>query len=853
MLLSPGDRIDRYEVIALLGSGGMGEVYRVRDTKLTREVALKIVRHDGHFGTEGGAARLLREARAAAVLSHPNVLAVFDVGAVPKGALHEGLTYIAMELVLGRSLRWIVGDPTVPLDRRIAWLTDVARALGAAHDAGVIHRDVKPENVMVRSDGVVKVLDFGIARRRPPAEWTGDSPIAETLTGEGIVLGSPRYMSPEQLRGDAIDARSDQFSWAVTAYEVLAGAHPWRKKEAVHAVAEILVSDAPPLAAVVPDVPAHVSAVLERAMAKAPAQRFASMHAVVAALEQREEAGRPAEALSVQPPGGTAPATELTETSHTRGAATGGTPALSAPVGRRPRWLAIAGAAVVVASLATTAARLAGWTSRGGSAAATRGGAQPREECASSRECVAAHAGAPWRCHSRTHACVPIESDDCTALATPSTLGRDDVVWFGALYPPDSTTYASERRAADVARREFERELGAWPASDGGVAPRPLALVMCTDNAPERAARHLAEDVEVPAVLGFLGAKDALATIPTVFIPNQVLSVLTLAQAAELTSIPVPPGSPRLVWRTCNDHDQMTLATNGMIAGVLEPRLRAADPRRGPTRLALLVTRSVLDVVPQSLSGMQINGRPLNENGDSFRQFVCDGSAADAAAIDRLIAFAPDLVVDALVDEADPATKVFVPLERARKKGAVGPFYLTGSELTPDYLAFLGRDSDRRRRVFAATNVSTTKASLDLVLRYNLEYPHEEVTPTTAPQPSYDAFYLLAYAAYALGDAPITGPSLSRAIERLLPPGPRVDVGPAGIFGALTALRGGGRIDLNGASGSLDFDLRTGDAPLDYAILCVGTDEHGAASGMIESGLIYESATGKVTGKMSCP
>jgi serine/threonine-protein kinase len=285
MPLSPGDRIERYEILERLGAGGMGEVYRARDPRLGRDVAIKVVRVDRHVETEGGA-RLLREARAAAGLSHACVVAVHDVGELEQPEPLRGTTYIVMELVSGHALRAYVGDASVPIARRVAWLTDVARALAAAHDAGIVHRDVKPENVMIRDDGAVKVLDFGIARRRVARPEGEAAPIdeAETLTGEGVLLGSPLYMSPEQIRGATLDARTDQFSWAVTAYEVLAGRHPWRKSEALQSVAEILVAEPAPLASVARGTPSHVVAVIERALAKDPAQRFPTMHALVEAL-----------------------------------------------------------------------------------------------------------------------------------------------------------------------------------------------------------------------------------------------------------------------------------------------------------------------------------------------------------------------------------------------------------------------------------------------------------------------------------------------------------------------------------------------------------------------------------------
>lgn len=168
MPLTAGDPFGRYVIEAVLGEGGMGRVYRALDTRLERKVALKILRpptetHEGAGVSSGdvsdGPSRLLREARAAAALDHPNAVSVFDVGEV------DGIPYIAMELIEGRSLRTCMGDATVPMERRVRWLIEIAQALAAAHGRGLVHRDVKPENVMVRNDDVVKVLDFGIARR----------------------------------------------------------------------------------------------------------------------------------------------------------------------------------------------------------------------------------------------------------------------------------------------------------------------------------------------------------------------------------------------------------------------------------------------------------------------------------------------------------------------------------------------------------------------------------------------------------------------------------------------------------------------------------------------------------------
>ncbi|MDI1437415.1 protein kinase domain-containing protein [Polyangium sorediatum] len=271
---------NRFEIEAVLGEGGMGVVYRAHDLKLDRKVALKTLA----AGDEEAAARALREARAVAALDHPNAIAIYDAGA------WEGQPFIAMELVEGETLRAYVGDPSVPVGRKLRWLVDVARVLAAAHRAGIVHRDIKPENVMVRRDGRVKVLDFGIARRsQAPVDPAGPTakPTAASLATKSSVSGTPMYMAPEQVRGKSADGRTDQFSWAVLGYELCEGTRPWDAHDALSTVAAMMSEPPRPMRA--EGVPAVVREVFGRALSRSPAERYGSMDDLVELLEPLAE------------------------------------------------------------------------------------------------------------------------------------------------------------------------------------------------------------------------------------------------------------------------------------------------------------------------------------------------------------------------------------------------------------------------------------------------------------------------------------------------------------------------------------------------------------------------------------
>ncbi|MDC3952857.1 serine/threonine-protein kinase [Polyangium jinanense] len=266
---SSGETFGRYVVESLLGEGGMGEVYRALDTRLGRKVALKVLRKDGDLSEDAWAheaSRMLREARAAAALSHAGIVAIYDVGEL------DGTAFIAMEIAEGEPLRALVGGDAADA-RKIQILHDVARALAAAHQAGLVHRDVKPENIVVSRAGTVKVLDFGIARGLDRETDPGARTL-EAEPAESLFHGTPAYTAPEQLTGEALDARTDQFGWGVVAHELFEGELPFRADKGPAALMSSILADEPrPMNRA----PEAIRALVKRALAKDPADRFPSM------------------------------------------------------------------------------------------------------------------------------------------------------------------------------------------------------------------------------------------------------------------------------------------------------------------------------------------------------------------------------------------------------------------------------------------------------------------------------------------------------------------------------------------------------------------------------------------------
>jgi serine/threonine protein kinase len=279
MALTSGTKIGPYEILGPLGAGGMGEVYRARDTRLGRDVAIKVL----PGGLARDVERLRRfetEARAVAALNHPNILSIHDIGA------HEGTPYLVSECLEGQSLRQELSGGALSLRHAVEYGTEIAQGLAAAHDKGIIHRDLKPENIFVTRDGRVKILDFGLAKLAAPEAASGEGATVEAVpTSAGAVLGTVGYMSPEQVRGEPADARSDIFSLGTVLYEMLSGQRAFRRDTSAETMTAILKEEPPEVSASGKPISPALDRIVRRCLEKKPLQRFQSARDLAFNLE----------------------------------------------------------------------------------------------------------------------------------------------------------------------------------------------------------------------------------------------------------------------------------------------------------------------------------------------------------------------------------------------------------------------------------------------------------------------------------------------------------------------------------------------------------------------------------------
>ncbi len=802
--LVPGVEVGRYVILEPVGAGGMGRVYAARDPALDRKVALKLL----HRHTTGPEleARLLREAKAMARLAHPAVIGVYDVG-------HYGeQLFIAMEFIDGGTVRqWLAAAPR-PWREVLDVFVRAGRGLARAHASGIIHRDFKPDNVLVGKDGEVRVTDFGLALTAQ--DGAGDAIVAGAseeesrvdesapLTRTGMLVGTPAYMAPEQLDGRPADARSDLYGFCIALWEALYGERPFRSRTFKELQAE-KKAGAPHVAASDRRVPAKLRRALLVGLRPRPEERYASMDALLVALERAS---------------------------------------------RAPRATRLVGAAAFVV--------LAGGVAYGASVlrhATTTTSAAVASGCASNASCVASHGGEPWVCRASDHACVALASEDCTPRFEPADLRSDDTVWLGALLPAKGPLAEDLGKmnldGADLARTEIASATSALSGSNASVHVRRIAIVACDDSVdPMRAARHLVDDVGVPAILGFRSGKEVIDVAGSFLIQRRVLTMSTLTQSSAITRLPQPPDLPRMVWRSTNNFESSGVAAAHFIHDVLEPAAGAK-----PTRVLLVRDDNTVSLLPFAETfyrTLVINGRPAVENGTSYAEVTLAADDPSHAAEARVLAASPTVVV--LLADKSRAAPLVDAVEGRWPAATARPVYVIAEESTAILHDFMGASAKRRHRVFSISSVAVPTTTGRFLMRFEAAHPGE-ATPMINPGATYDGFYALAYATFAAGARAVTGPTLAEGLARLATPGHRIESGPTDLFAGITTLTRGESIDLDGPSGQLDFDPATGELTSDFSLLCPGLVETGETSGDVESGVVFHATDRSTTGTLKCP
>ena len=298
MTLNVGTRLGPYEILSPLGAGGMGEVYRAKDSRLAREVAIKVL--PASFSNDADRLRRFeQEAKAAGLLNHPNITAVYDIGS------HEGAPYVVSELLEGETLRAALAGGRLSPRKSIDYALQMAHGLAAAHEKGIVHRDLKPENLFVTKDGRLKILDFGLAKLTHAEEGSGEKtnlPTAAAGTEPGVVLGTLGYMAPEQVRGRQADVRSDIFSFGAILYEMLSGKRAFHGDSAADTMSAILREDPPELSLTNQSLPAGLERIVRHCLEKNPEQRFHSAHDLAFDLESLSGLSTPgARPVTVKP------------------------------------------------------------------------------------------------------------------------------------------------------------------------------------------------------------------------------------------------------------------------------------------------------------------------------------------------------------------------------------------------------------------------------------------------------------------------------------------------------------------------------------------------------------------------
>jgi hypothetical protein len=479
----------------------------------------------------------------------------------------------------------------------------------------------------------------------------------------------------------------------------------------------------------------------------------------------------------------------------------------------------------------------------------------PQRGCATNKECIDKAGGKAAICRRDEGACVPLETAECRQLLMEKgNVENDATVWIGAMIPdggPASNSVRIVLETLDLARKDFASMARGIPGPRSGDPPRPIAILRCDDTEPNAPAHHLVEAVGVPAIIGFGRNQDLMDLAGSLFNPKGVLAVAALNRAPALTTIPPSPEGPRLVWRTNTNASSSAALIAAFIGETLATRF---SPQPDPLLVAVARVDNLayLAAADKLVSSLRVRGKSVAQGGAVVRQFVLDAEHPDIASTRReILEMAPHVIVymtQKLTDRDD-----FLPQIEREWPAAVRhrPFYV-GAHGGSGPLRLPAVRKDVWQRMFTVDAPASLPANVKLAIRYNEAYG-QKLAPADTIGVVYDAFYVVAYALAALGDKPVTGVNLARALPRLSPPGVPIEVGPAAIPEALKVLREGRAIDLDGSSTSLDFDPETGDPPATYVVLCL---KPGAKSGTfeaVESGIMLDGRIGKLEGKLSCP
>lgn len=897
---------DRYRLDQVIGIGGMANVYLAVHRNGNR-VALKMLRPE-LSQVDDHRDRFIREAYVANSLDHPGAVRVLDDDIADDGCPFLVMELLLGETLEARYRRLGSLDPREVLAIGHALCAVLVRA----HEVGVVHRDIKPENVFLTEDGALKVLDFGIAAVRQDGRASGTQtghllgtpaymPPEQAIGRREAIDGRTDLWSVGATMFTLIAGRAVHDVEAPEEMVVrsatlpapsLASACPQLPRSIVAVVDRSL--------AFAPEDRFADAGAMQRAIAEAHLEAFdgaiettalpcgeAPAPLTIGRTTESDEpvafaaetlASDPGRALTVLDPG-TGPslvgATRREPASLIAGLATAGlgsfapttsllpkSPSGSGPPpepasgsgsglegsGERRSIAPLVGLCAGVVGLIATVAAVAAWPSSEGQADGAP--AELSSTCTTNAGCTAA-LGAPAICRQDQHRCVVLETEHCEVLAEEGDVEDEQTLWIGAMYPVSEagSEYGAEaKKCIELARRDFVELSGGLPSIEPGGRSRPIGVVFCDDTRDyEESAAHLVDEVGVPAILGFSRSKEVLDLAREHFVPKGVLA-LASNTAAMLSSIPHPAGEERLVYRMTTSATMIAPPAIAFVRSILEPSLRGPGGEvgeEGTLRVAIVRTSNASGTSHSDALFSELARTRGALGREEIRHFIVEDTVEGRPAqveqpAAELIAFAPHIVLD-----GGAYSLVLSAIEAGWADGP-RPRYVYGGA-SPEILLAVQREHPTFSSRFFTIAAQESPTSAKVQAHYHAAFGSGEDPREISPTP-YDAFYVLAYAALALGDEPVSGRALARAIRRLVPPGEPVEVGPAGIYPALNVLAAGGSIDLQGTLTNLDFDPVTGDPAADFAMFCLRD-----GPGLFESDTRYDAASGSIIGLGRCP